>query len=425
MIYLKYFRTDGIRGEAYTEVTLDLAYLIGLFFKDCEKRIVIGMDTRASSPDIALAIYEGLNGHNDVRFAGVIPTPGLMYYSLQNDCIAIMVTASHNPYKDNGIKVIDSGHKITKALSEEIEKFIESNQNIKYVKQNVNMPIDYSVTKLYLDFLQSRIIENDLKIIFDGANGAYSYILKELFEENEIVNCNPNGQNINYKCGSTDLSSLIHELKVRKCDIGIAFDGDGDRIMVVDKYNRIYEGDFLTYVFGINLFEQNLLSGNTIVFTEIVNPGIINRLKDIGIDVVITEVGDHHISKALERSYVLGGESSGHIINKTILPFGDGLNNALELIKVLTNNKKKLHEYCYDVKFYYSKAINIYLTEDFELSKKLKEKCEKYAHKKNMHLILRKSGTEKAIRIFVYKETSKGINQNIHKIVKMIQNDKQ
>lgn len=421
---MKYFRTDGIRGEAYTEVTLDLAYLIGLFFKDYEKSIVIGMDTRASSPDIALAIYEGLKGCKDVRFAGVIPTPGLMYYSLQNDCIAIMITASHNPYKDNGIKVIDNGHKITKSLSEEIERFIELNQNTKYIKENSDMPIDYSITKTYLDFLKSRKIDNDLKIIYDGANGAYSYILKELFSEEEIINCTPNGQNINYKCGSTDLSSLIHELKVRKYDIGIAFDGDGDRIMVVDKYNRIYEGDFLTYVFAINLYDQNLLTGNTVVFTEIVNPGIINRLKDIGIEAVITEVGDHHISKALERTYVLGGESSGHIINKTILPFGDGLNNALELIKVLTNNKKKLHEYCYDVKFYYSKTINIYFNEDFEISKKVKEKAEKYASRKKLYLILRKSGTEKAVRIFIYKETSKGINKNINKIVKMIQNDK-
>ena len=425
MIYLKYFRTDGIRGEAYTDVSLDLAYIIGLYFKDTEKPIVIGMDTRESSPDLALALCNGLKGHKDVRFAGVIPTPGLMYYSLENNTIAIMITASHNPYKDNGIKVIDSGHKINKTLANEIEKFIELNKNIKYKKEITSLDIDYSIVEAYLKFLKSRMIENDLKIIFDGANGAYSYILKELFDENEIMNCNPNGQNINYKCGSTELSSLIHELKVRKSDIGIAFDGDGDRIMVVDKYNRIYEGDFLTYVFGINLKEQNLLTGNTIVFTEIVNPGIVNRLKLLGIDVVVTEVGDHHISKALERSYVIGGESSGHIINKTVLPFGDGLSNALELIKILTNNKKKLHEYCYDIKFYYSKTINIYFNEDFEITQKLRDKVEKYASRKKIYLVLRKSGTEKVIRVFIYKEVSKGINQNINKIVKMIENDKQ
>ena len=421
---MKYFRTDGIRGEAYSEVTLQLAYIIGMFFKDSEKSVVIGMDTRASSPDLAEALYKGLKGHKDVRFAGVISTPGLMYYSLVNNCIAIMITASHNPYKDNGIKIIDNGHKITKSFTDEIEKFIDLNKDVFFVSDNERLEIDYSIINSYITFLKSRMVENDLKVLYDGANGACSYILKELFSSNEIINCDPNGTNINDKCGSTDLSSLIHELKVRKYDIGIAFDGDGDRIMVVDKYNRIYEGDFLTYIFAINLFEKNLLIGNTVVYTEIVNPGIIERLKDMGIDVVITEVGDHHISKALEREYVIGGESSGHIINKTILPFGDGLNNALELIKVLTDGKKKLHEYSFDVKFYFSKTINIYFkNDDFSISKKLKEKVEKYATKNKLYLILRKSGTEKAIRVFIYKKVNKGINKNINKIVKMIEND--
>ena len=122
---MKYFRTDGIRGEAYTELTLTLAYLIGLFFRNSEKKVVIGMDTRESSPVIASAIYDGLNGCKDISFAGVIPTPGLMYYTLVNNCIGIMITASHNPYKDNGIKIVDSGYKITKDFSQEIEKFIE------------------------------------------------------------------------------------------------------------------------------------------------------------------------------------------------------------------------------------------------------------------------------------------------------------
>lgn len=423
---MKYFRTDGIRGEAYTEVTLQLAYLIGLFFKDNEKPIVIGMDTRASSPDIAHAIYEGLKGHKDIRFAGVIPTPGLMYYTLENDCIGIMITASHNPYKDNGIKIIDSGYKITKKYSEEIESFIDYNKEIIFnVLSDEIMDIDYSVNKTYIDFLKTRMVKNDLKILFDGANGAYSYILKELFNEKEIINCTPNGENINYKCGSTDLSSLIHELKVRKYDIGIAFDGDGDRVMVVDKYNRIYEGDFLTYVFAVDLYNSNLLTGNTVVYTEVTNPGIINKLNDLGIETIITEVGDHHISKALEREYVLGGEASGHIINKTIVPFGDGLTNALELIKILSSSNKKLHDYSYEIKFYYNKTLNIYFDNDnFNISNKLREKVEKFALRKKIHLVLRKSGTEKAIRIFIYQPTSVGINKNISKIVKMIKNDR-
>lgn len=426
MIYLKYFRTDGIRGEAYTEVTLKLAYIIGLFFNKCEKTIVIGMDTRESSPNFAKAISKGLKGCKDVRFAGVIPTPGLMYYSLQNECIGIMITASHNIFKDNGIKVIDSGKKITKEYSEEIERFIEEKKDIDFIfNEQTQLQIDYSIGKLYTEFLQKLVVKHDLKILFDAANGAYSYILKELVPENTIINNNPNGKNINEKCGSTNLSSLIHELKVRKYDIGIAFDGDGDRIMVVDKYNRIYEGDFLTYIFALDLFEDDLLTAKTVVYTEVVNPGIVNKLNDLGIYSVITEVGDHNISKALEREYVLGGESSGHIINKTILPFGDGMANALTLINVLTKRPKKLHEYSYDVKLYYSKIINLYFpNNDFTISSKLKEKVYKYADRKKIKVILRKSGTEKAIRIFIYQPTSRGINNNLKKIIRMVENDR-
>ena len=419
---MKYFRTDGIRGEAYTELTLQLSYLIGLFFKDYKKPIVIGMDTRASSPDIAQAIYDGLEGHEDIRFAGVIPTPGLMYYTLENKCIGIMITASHNHYKDNGIKIIEDGYKINKDFCEDIERFIELNKYLTYNNTNKKtMEINSSINNAYVNYLRQRMIDNKLKIIFDGANGAYSFILKELFNQHEIINCEPNGENINFKCGSTDLSSLIHKLKVRKYDIGIAFDGDGDRIMVVDKNNRVYEGDFLTYIFALDLFKNGLLTGNTVVYTEVVNPGIVNKLNSLGIYTIITEVGDHNISKALEREYVLGGESSGHIINKTLLPFGDGLSNALELIRVLETNNKRLHEYSYDVKFYFSKSLNIYFdNDDFEITKKLRDKIEKFAAKRKINLILRKSGTEKAIRIFIYQPSSKGMNANINKIVKMI-----
>ena len=419
---MKYFRTDGIRGEAYTELTLQLSYLIGLFFKDSDKMIVIGMDTRASSPDIARAIFAGLTGHKNVRFAGVIPTPGLMYYTLQHKCIGIMITASHNPFKDNGIKIIEDGYKISKDFCEEIERFIELNKDVVYNENNYEMNIDGDISFEYEIYLKNRMIDNKLKIIFDGANGAYSYILKKFFSEYEIINCEPDGENINYKCGSTDLTTLIHELKVRKYDIGIAFDGDGDRVIVVDKNNRIYEGDFLTYIFALDLFKNGLLTGNTVVYTEVVNPGIINKLNSLGIYTIITEVGDHNVSKALEREYVLGGESSGHIINKTLLPFGDGLSNALELIRILETNNKRLYEYCYDVKLYFSKSFNIYFNNsDFEITNKLRSKIEKFAARRKINLVLRKSGTEKAIRIFIYQPSSKGINANINKIVKMIQ----
>ena len=420
---MKYFRTDGIRGEAYTDLTLETAYLIGKYYKNTDKKIVIGMDTRISSPDFVMAILNGLDDKKDVTFAGVIPTPGLMYYSLEYKTIGIMITASHNQYKDNGIKIIENGFKITKDIISDIELFIDENKGNKYEHENIKLEIDNGVINFYLDFVKKQLIENDLKIVFDGANGSFSYILKELFDKNSIINCEPDGKNINDNCGSTSLTSLIHALKVKGYDIGIAFDGDGDRVMVVDKYNRIYEGDFLTYIFATDLLEEEKLTGNTVVFTEITNPGIIEKLKKIGVYTIITEVGDHNIVKAMEREYVLGGESSGHIINKTLLPFGDGLVNALQLIKLLTKRNKKLYEYTNEISLYYVKSYNIYFdNDDITLSNEVKTKIERYAIRHKKYIIVRKSGTEKAIRIFIYQKESKNINKTIVKIVKMIRN---
>ena len=419
---MKYFRTDGIRGEAYKELTLEIANLVGQFYKTSSKKVVIGMDTRASSPDIVEAIYNGLNGHSDVVVAGVIPTGGLMYYTYVNSCIGIMVTASHNPYKDNGIKVIDNGVKIDLKEREAIEEFINKHNNFTYqLTKPYTYEVDDEVNDLYLEFLESLMIPHKLKVIYDGANGACSYILKELFSPEEVINCEPNGKNINLNCGSTNVSSLIQKLKIRKADIGIAFDGDGDRMIVVDKYNRIYEGDFLTYLFAVDLHERKMLKGNTVVFTEVSNPAIINKLNEIGIHTMITEVGDHHISKALDREYVLGGEASGHIINKTLIPFGDGLANAMELLKFLSTSPKKIHEYSYELKLYHTKTVNI-SSEGINITEKLREKVEKYARKKKITVILRVSGTEKVIRLFIYQPKINGMNKNIDKVLKMIRN---
>lgn len=421
---MKYFRTDGIRGEAYTVLTLEIAYLIGKYYKNSNKKIVIGMDTRKSSPDFAKAIINGLDNNKNVSFAGVIPTPGLMYYSLCNDTVAIMITASHNLYKDNGIKIIENGYKITKETIKEIEEFIDLNQDFKYENKDVDLVVDSSVIDFYKTKIKENIIKHDLKIIFDGANGAFSYILKELFDNDILINCEPNGTNINEQCGSTDLTLLIRALKEKVYDIGIAFDGDGDRIIVVDKNNKIYEGDFLTYIFAIDLLEDGNLTSNTVVFTEVTNPGIIEKLNSLGVYTVITEVGDHNIIKAMNREYILGGESSGHIINKNIVPFGDGLLNALQFIKVLTKRNKKLYEYSNELKLYYAKSYNVYFNNsNINLSNKVKTKIEKYANRRKKYIIVRKSGTENVIRIFIYQKSSKGINKTIYKIVKMIKND--
>ena len=214
---MKYFKTDGIRGEAYTELTLDLAYKIGLYFSNIKKQVVIGIDTRESSPEIAYAIYKGITNKENVIYAGVIPTPGLMYYSMIHNCFGIMVTASHNLYKDNGIKIIENGAKISKELMYDIEFFIEENTKIEYKEEFKNdLTIDKNAVNEYIEFIKDRKGNTNFNVLFDGANGAYSYILKELFDYDDLINCTPNGKNINLNCGSTDVSDLIHQLKVRK-----------------------------------------------------------------------------------------------------------------------------------------------------------------------------------------------------------------
>ena len=424
---MKYFKTDGIRGEAYTEVTLSLAYKIGLFFSTVDTPIVVGIDTRESSPELALAILKGLEKHKNVSYAGVIPTPGLMYYSLKNNTIGIMVTASHNNYKDNGIKIFESGEKINKEYIKQIETFIDKNNDIIYkeIFDSNELNVNEEIIESYLDFLTEKIPNIKINVVFDGANGAFSDILKQLFSQNNLINCSPNGRNINLDCGSQSPSRLINAVKTKKADIGIAFDGDGDRFIVVDKFNRIYEGDLLTYIFAKYLYDNNLLLGNTVVFTEVVNPGILHRLDELDIQYILVEVGDQHIYKALESGYVIGGEASGHVINKTILPFGDGLVNALELIKILKIENKKMHEYLFGIKLYQSKKQNLITNpNDFDLSKKTKDKIERFTKRRDITFIYRKSGTEKLIRLFLYQPSNKKIDKNMSKIVSMIKNDR-
>ena len=421
---MKYFKTDGIRGEAYTELTLDLAYKIGLFFSNIKKQVVIGVDTRESSPEIAHAIYKGIGNKTKVIYAGIIPTPGLMYYSLNHDCFAIMVTASHNLYKDNGIKIVENGAKISKELMSDIEFFIDENINIEYKEEfKEDLITDKTVVNEYIDFIKGRIGNNRIDVLFDGANGAYSYILKELFDYDNLINCSPNGKNINLNCGSTDVSDLIHQLKLRKKELGIAFDGDGDRMIVVDKFNRVYQGDFLTYVYAVDLNQRGLLEGKTVVLTEISNPGILERLTSIGLYPIIVSVGDQNVTAALNNGYVIGGESCGHIINKTILPFSDGLANSIELVNLLKNNSKQLYEYLFDVKLYYYKNINIKIDENTTITTKTKSRINRFVKRKKIHLITRYSGTEKVLRLYLYQKNIKHIEHNILRIMKMIKND--
>ena len=194
-------------------------------------------------------------------------------------------------------------------------------------------------------------------------------------------------------------------------------------MIVVDKFNRVYQGDFLTYVYAVDLNQKGLLEGKTVVLTEISNPGILERITSIGLYPIIVSVGDQNVSAALNNGYVIGGESCGHIINKTILPFSDGLVNAIELVKLLQENSKQLHEYLFDVNLYYYKNINIKIDENTNITTKTKNRINRFVKRKKIHLITRYSGTEKVLRLYLYQKNIKNIEHNILRIMKMIKND--
>ena len=412
---MKYFGTDGIRGEAYQDLTLSLAYKLGCAVDTFNTEIIIGMDTRYSSIDLAKALMSGIK-KNNVRFAGVIPTSGLMYYSLKHNVLAIMITASHNPYQDNGFKVIDCGCKLSEAKQSKLEELIDNN-NEQYIDQKIDLKIDEEILKDYYCLLDKYYCKSKYKILFDAANGCYSQILKKYYS-NHIINCKPDGFNINDKCGSTNVSQLIEKVKEKDYDYGFAFDGDGDRVILVDKFNRVYDGDFLVYLMAKNLKEEKLLQNNTIVLSEITNPGLLEKLTEIDIQYIITPVGDANIFKAMSNGYILGAEPSGHIINQLVLPFGDGLLNAFQIINILNHNEfsKEYNQ----INMFFSIKENLKYQSTKPLNMNLINKKIQKFNNQNRIVIVRKSGTEKVIRITLFQRYKSGIYKNLNKIKKRV-----
>lgn len=412
---MKYFGTDGIRGKAYQELTLSLAYRLGVALNVFEADIIIGIDTRFSSLDLAKALFKGINNSKKVKFAGVIPTSGLIAYSLNHQSLAVMITASHNPYQDNGFKIIDKGSKLSEQKQLLVEKIIDDT-NEENINLDFDLVIDESILNEYYQLLDNNFYKSKYKVLFDAAHGCYSKILDKYHFD--VINNNPNGFNINENCGSTDVTNLIQKVKEENYDYGIAFDGDGDRIILVDCFNRIYNGDFILYLFAIELKKQNLLLGNTVVVSEMTNPGILERFDTINIQYITTPVGDINISKAMVNGYVLGGEPSGHIINNNIIPFGDGLINAFYLLKILDNIN--LNNEYQKVSMYFSINYNLVYKAKSQLDFYCINKIVKKYSNSNQILIIRKSGTEKVIRITLFQKSKVGLDKKIKLITRKV-----
>ena len=388
----KYFGTDGFRGEANQNLTSMQAYKVGRFLgwyyssplSGCttpgyRPKIVIGKDTRRSSYMLEYSVVAGITASGaDAYMLHVTTTPSVSYVTRQDefDC-GIMITASHNPFYDNGIKVINKyGEKLDDETTALIEAYIDGNLGELGIfdndlplahKERIGCIVDYvSGRNRYMGYLISIASHSyrDLKIGLDCANGASWMIAKSVFDalgaQTTIIGNEPDGLNVNTECGSTHIEKLVALVKEKHLDVGFAFDGDADRCIAVDENGKIVDGDAMLYILAQRLKSRGVLNGNTVVATIMSNSGFFASLKKAGIDYAQTKVGDRFVYECMqENDFTLGGEQSGHIILKKYATTGDGLLTALMITEEMCDRKSSLSTLAEPVMLYPQYLVNI------------------------------------------------------------------
>ncbi len=422
----KYFGTDGFRGEANVNLTADHAYKIGKFLgyyyskkPNGEKcKIAIGKDTRRSSYMFEYAIAAGITATGaDALLLHVTTTPSVSYVvRAENLDLGIMISASHNKYEDNGIKLIDkNGEKLGDEVISKIEEYLDSPvDNIPFAKKNdIGRTFDFSAGRnRYIGYLIS-IPVNSFKgynVALDLANGSAFNIGKSVFDalgaNTFCINNKPNGNNINYDAGSTHIEGLQKFVLENKCDIGFAYDGDADRCIAVDEEGNVVDGDKILYICGKKLKEDGRLKDNTIVTTVMSNIGLYKALDECGIKYLKSDVGDKNVHDMIKKyDYDLGGEKSGHIIFKKHATTGDGILTSLKIMDALIDQKTTLKALGKEVVLFPQVLKNIHVNNKNKCieDKKVLE-CIEEAEKElgsDGRILVRKSGTESVIRVMV------------------------
>ena len=340
------FGTDGIRGEAGTEITTDVAYRLGRAVASVfSATTFVGYDTRESSPALAHAVIAGVrDGGVEAVNLGVFTTPGVAVIAEERRGVGVVVSASHNPFTDNGLKVFGLGG--TKLDHDTEQAVATALREAPHLTGSVDeVPIDSSATDQYLNRLRGRLANNALEglyVVLDCANGASSALAPTFFRslgaKVDVLHAQPNGRNINDGCGSTDPSDLALAVRTRGADLGLAFDGDADRLVAVDEGGHRRDGDDLMVLFALDLHQQGLLGG-TLVVTSMSNLGLRRALAAAGIDIVETDVGDRNVVVALEEHDLsFGGEQSGHLIFRRELQTGDGMLSARHLCELVVRS---------------------------------------------------------------------------------------
>lgn len=427
----KYFGTDGIRGRYGLVLNNSIAFKLGQSLKSVlgTNRLVIGIDTRESGHELLYSVASGAQSMNiDVMVAGVVSTPLISHYSKSKGITGVMITASHNPYTDNGLKVFNKGNKLLETEELAIESFIDSKEKFDIVSLG-KMFSGEEVLDLYADLIESMELSDiDLKVGYDSANGANYLIAKGIIEElcNESyqIGNQPDGKNINLNCGSTHLEAIKELVLSKKLDIGLSFDGDGDRILVVNEEAQEIDGDLLIYIIAKYLKDHNKLNKDTVVLTKMSNLGVIKAFEALGVTVVLTGVGDKYVLEELNKNdYSIGGENSGHIILKEFLNTGDGLLVGIYLLKILKETGLSLTELTKDVTMWPQQMVNIKthkkeVLQDERVLTVINEV--KDVLKNDGKVLVRASGTEPLLRVTLSCETQEDLDIYMGKIVSTI-----
>ena len=438
----KYFGTDGFRGEANVDLKVTHAYKVGRYLgyyygKDHRPTMVIGKDTRRSSYMFEYALVAGLTASGaDVKLLHVTTTPSVAYVVKTEgaDC-GIMISASHNPYYDNGIKIINgNGCKVEAEVEELIEQYIDGEEDSipLATKDKIGRTTDYSVGRHryigYLMSLATRSFKN-VKVGLDLANGSATTVAKGVFDalgaKTYVINNDPDGTNINENAGSTHIKVLQKFVKDNGLDVGFAYDGDADRCFAVDDEGNIVDGDMIMYICGRYLKDRGELNNNTVVTTVMSNLGLYKAFDACGISYEKTAVGDKYVYECMmENGHSIGGEQSGHIIFSKYATTGDGILTSLMVMEVMLESKKKLSELLKDLKINPQVLKNVRVRSNEEALNdedvfRVRDEIEKELGDDG-RILLRKSGTEPVVRIMVEATTDEICEKYIDKVADIL-----
>ncbi|MGA7835917.1 MAG: hypothetical protein WCA31_11980 [Acidimicrobiales bacterium] len=406
------FGTDGIRGRAGDEITVELSYRLGRAVASVfSVPIYVGYDTRESSPTLAAAVLAGLRdgGATGVNL-GYFTTPGVAVIAQQRGGAGVVVSASHNPYYDNGLKVLGvGGAKLDLATEAAVESALE-HALPPAASHFGKVDIDESAEHEYVKHLRELAPADlsGLRIVVDCANGAASHVAHELFASTgadvTVINAEPDGRNINLEAGSTHVARLIEEVRAVGADLGLAVDGDADRLIAIDSEGSVRDGDDLMVLFALDWMERQRLGGGVAV-TSMSNLGLFRALHSAGIEIEETDVGDRNVLLALEeRSWILGGEQSGHVIFRDLAPTGDGLLTGLLLAELIVRRGpladlagaawRRVPQELYSVSLEHFSDLAVR-----ELFEELLATYE--MERDDVRLLVRPSGTEPVVRIMI------------------------